>query len=107
MRRASKTHGKPDPEALAAFVEEAGLMYAEMGLPPMAGRIIGWLLVCDPAQQTQADLAKSLQASKGSISTMLGVLLRIGIVKRARKPGDRKEYVQLPPGGVVEQTTDS
>ncbi len=78
-----------------AFVEEAAIVYGELGLPPMAGRILGWLFVCEPMAQTQAELADVLRASKGSISTMVRVLLRIGFIRRVSLPGDRRERVQL------------
>ena len=34
-------------------------------MTPMAGRMWGWLLICEPPEQTAADLAEALQASRG------------------------------------------
>ena len=39
-----------------------------LGMTPMAGRMRGWLLICDPPEQTAAELADALQASRGAIS---------------------------------------
>lgn len=108
MRKPARTAARlPDPEAVGRFVEEAGLVFAALGIPPMAGRIVGWLLACAPPEQTQAQLAAVLQASKGSISTMVQVLLRVGMVRRVKKSGDRREYVEIPADAVAEMMSDS
>ena len=59
---------------MALVTEElAGRMariLAQEGLPPVAGRMWAWLLVCDPPEQTAAQLAEAVGASRGSISGM-------------------------------------
>lgn len=87
------------------FVEAAGLLYEQMGMPRMAGRILGWLLICDPAHQTQAELAQVLSASKGSISTMVRMLAGFGMIERTSRPGDRREYFHVTLDS-LEETTD-
>jgi len=83
---------------LERFVEELGvLLEAEAGTPRMVGRTLGWLLVCDPAEQSAAELAQALQASKGSISTATRVLLRMGIVERVRIRGERFDRFRAQP----------
>lgn len=79
------------------FVEEVGLMFEMVGLPRMSGRIFGWLLISDPAQQSHAELAEILQASKGSISTMTRLLIQIGLIERLSLPGERRDYFQIKP----------
>jgi DNA-binding transcriptional regulator GbsR (MarR family) len=81
----------------AHFIEEVGLMFEEVGLPRMAGRIFGWLLVSDPPQQSHTELAEVLQASKGSISTMTRLLIQINLIERLSLPGDRRDYFQIKP----------
>lgn len=72
------------------FVEELGMqLELDAGAPRMVGRALGWLLVCDPPEQSAADLAESLQASKGSISAATRVLLRMGLIERVRVRGER------------------
>ena len=41
-------------EGESRFVEEMGQMLASYGMTPMAGRMWGWLLVCEPPEQTAA-----------------------------------------------------
>ena len=74
------------------FIEEVGLLFELTGLPRMAGRILGWLLICDPPHQSTSSLAEVLQASKGSISTMTRLLIQAGMVERTGVPGERRDY---------------
>lgn len=70
------------------FIEEMGIFFEKTGFPRMAGRIWGWLLICDPPEQTAAQIAEALQASRGSISTMTRLLQMWG-VERIGVPGKR------------------
>lgn len=79
------------------FVEEMGLMFEDVNLPRMAGRIFGWLLLSDPPWQSSGELATQLQASKGSISTMTRLLIQIGLIERVSLSGDRRDYFQIKP----------
>lgn len=63
----------------------------------MAGRILGWLLICDPPQQSLDELVKTLGASKGSISTMTRLLMKLGLIERASVPGERRAYFRVAP----------
>jgi hypothetical protein len=67
-------------------------------MPRMTGRIIGWLLICDPAEQTAAELANALSASKGSISTNTRMLVHLGVLERLSLPGERSTYFRIAPG---------
>lgn len=77
------------------FVEQAGVVIEHLGLPRMAGRVLGWLLICDPPQQSPGDLAAALQASKASISTTIRLLVRVGLVERVVTPGKRRDYFRI------------
>lgn len=80
------------------FVEEVGVMLElEAGAPRMVGRVLGWLLVCEPPEQSAAELADSLQASRGSISTATRVLIRMGLLERVRVRGERFDRFQARP----------
>ncbi|MFC1904015.1 GbsR/MarR family transcriptional regulator [Chloroflexota bacterium] len=74
------------------FVEEVGILFEQTGMPRMAGRILGWLSVSDSPHQTTDQLTKALMASKGSISTMTRFLIRIGLIERISRPGQRRDY---------------
>ncbi len=80
------------------FVEDVGLFFEQMGYPRMAGRILGWLLICDPPQQSMEELAQVLQASKGSLSSMTRLLIQIGLIERVALTGQRRDYFRLKPG---------
>jgi hypothetical protein len=72
------------------FIEELGIqLERDAATPRMVGRTLGWLLVCDPPEQSAAELADNLQASKGSISTATRALLRMGMIQRVRLRGER------------------
>ena len=77
------------------FIEEAGIIFEQTGLPRMAGRIFGWLLISDPLYQSADQLAEALSASKGSISSMTRLLIQTGLVERFSLPGIRRDYFRL------------
>lgn len=79
------------------FVEEVGLMFETVGLPRMSGRLFGALLISSPPHQSNGGLAETLQASKGSISSMSRLLMQIGLIERVSFAGDRRDYFQIKP----------
>ena len=81
----------------SAFVEEMGQVLASYGMTPMAGRMWGWLLICDPPEQTAGDIADALHASRGAISGTARILSSAGFIRRSTRPGDRREYFSAPP----------
>jgi DNA-binding transcriptional regulator GbsR (MarR family) len=50
---------------------EAGVVLAGMGMPQAYGKLLGWLLICDPQAQSGAELVAALGLSKGSVSAGL------------------------------------
>lgn len=99
----TRKRGKPKvsdaqrEEELRQVVEAVGLWFEEAGVPRMAGRIAGWLLVCDPPEQTMQELAENLNASMGSISTMTRFLTQLGLVERTSQPGQRRVRYRIRP----------
>jgi hypothetical protein len=89
---------QPETLAARAWVEELAMALERDGLPRMAGRIFGWLLVCDPPAQTLEQLAAALQGSKASMSTMTRLLAGAGLVERVRPPGARRDHWRLRTG---------
>ena len=87
-------------ERQAAFVEEMGQYLASVGMTPMSGRMLAWMLICDPVEQTAADLADNLHASRGAISGAARSLETAGFIRRSRRRGDRREYFSIPPGAM-------
>jgi hypothetical protein len=78
------------------FADHVGRFYASrFGYPPMVGRVLGYLLVCDPLDQTIAELSDALLASRTAITGALNVLERIHAVQRSRRAGERSDRVRL------------
>jgi DNA-binding transcriptional regulator GbsR (MarR family) len=88
------------------YVEEVALGFERQGLFRMAGRVLGWLLICDPPEQTFNQLAEVLQASKGSISAAMKFLVPSGLVERISRPGERRDYYRCRPGAWAELARD-
>ena len=84
-------------KAQSEHVEYAGRWWESVsGGSRTAGRMLGWLMVCEPAHQSSAEMTDALQASAGSISTQSRMLEAIGVLERVTFPGDRQTYYQLP-----------
>jgi hypothetical protein len=79
------------------LVERIALVFESAGLAPIACRILGRLLLCEPAEQSSTELADWLGASKGSVSTQTQVLVRGGFIRRLRRPGSRAIWYALEP----------
>jgi DNA-binding transcriptional regulator GbsR (MarR family) len=80
------------------YIEMAGDMLEEHGLPHMAGRVLGALQICVPPEMTMAQIAEQLQASKGSISTATRLLLRLSFVEKVSVPGQRAHAYRIRAG---------
>jgi len=80
-----------------SFVEDVGLVFEQLSLPRMAGRILGWLMLSNPPHQSIEELAEALMASRGSISTMTRLLIQFGILERISLPGVRHDYFRIRP----------
>ena len=78
------------------FADHAGRFYARRyAYPPMVGRVLGYLLVCEPRDQTIAELSEALLASRSAITGALNVLERIAAVRRSRAAGERMDRVRI------------
>lgn len=73
------------------FVEEMGLAWEREGVPRIAGRIFGFLLLqADPCSLD--DIATALGVSRASVSTDARCLERLHLVERVSRPGDRRDF---------------
>jgi hypothetical protein len=78
------------------FADHMGRHYARRyAFPPMAGRVLGYLLVCDPPDQTITELSDALLASRSAITGALEVLERIHAIQRSRAAGERMDRVRV------------
>jgi DNA-binding transcriptional regulator GbsR (MarR family) len=87
-------------EALSGYAESWGLLFARWGLPRTAGRIWGWLYVCEPPEQSAQELVEALHVSKASVSTNTRLLESMGLVERVGLRGARASHYRLKPGGL-------
>jgi len=77
------------------FIEEFALYFEGTGFMRMTGRVLAWLLICDPPHQSMNQLVEMLQASKSSISTSTRHLIEARFVERVSLPGERRDYYRL------------
>lgn len=85
----------PNDEEIT-FADHVGRFYHHRyGFPPMVGRVLGYLLVCDPPEQSIGELSEALLASRTAISGALSVLERLDSIRRSRAAGERMDRVRL------------
>ncbi len=78
------------------YADHVGRFYARRyGFPPMVGRVLGYLSVCEPEAQTIAELSDALLASRSAIAGALTVLETLHSVQRSRAAGERMDRVRL------------
>ena len=79
---------RTDRPAMMEWIEDMAAHFeASEGMPLIAGRILAFLLICDPPERTAAELAQGLSASTGSISTNVRLLLRLGVISKTTRQG--------------------
>ncbi|HWD06413.1 MAG TPA: MarR family transcriptional regulator [Amycolatopsis sp.] len=78
------------PDEVAEWIERvAAFLTREYGLPPIAGRVLGRLMTCEPPEQTAAQLAEAVGASRASLTTNLRLLIGAGLVGKRAGRGER------------------
>lgn len=83
-------------DAELTFADHMGRFYARRyAFPPMMGRLVGYLAVCDPPEQSIGELADALLASRSAIAGAVKVLETTHAVRRSRAAGERMDRVQI------------
>lgn len=77
------------------LVEELGLYFDKQGFQPIAGRILGLLMVMDKERYTFDEITEELDISKSSASVALKNLELRGNIEYITLPGDRKRYFRI------------
>ena len=89
-------YGMPPRDEELTFADHLGRFYARRyGFPPMVGRVLGYLLVCAPPDQSIAELSDALLASRSAITGALDVLERLHSIRRSRAAGERMDRVRV------------
>lgn len=83
---------------LQGYLERWGMLFELLGATRMMGRVLGWLLVCDPPEQSAGDIAKAIGASAGSVSTTTRTLMQAGFIERIGIPGERSAHFRVRSG---------
>ena len=84
-------------DELEAWIEQVAGYLAAEGTPPVAGRALGWLMVCEPEEQTATQICAAIRASRASLSVSMKLLAGMGFVIIRTKPGSRTGYYRLAP----------
>lgn len=77
------------------MIEKIGCYFDQEGFQPIAGRIIGLLMVMDKEQFTFDEICEELYISKSSASNVLRNLEIRGAIEYTTIPGDRKKYYRI------------
>jgi hypothetical protein len=78
------------------FADHAGRFYARRyGMAPMVGRLLGYLAVCDPREQSITELADALLASRSAIAGAVNTLETLDMSMRSRAAGERMDRVRI------------
>ena len=83
-------------DAEITFADHTGRLYARRyGMAPMVGRLLGYLAICDPREQSIGELADALLASRSAIAGAVGTLETLGLIRRSRAAGERMDRIQI------------
>jgi len=81
-------------DASAQFIEHFAVLLEADGLPRVAGRMFGLLLVSEQSRSLD-ELARLLAVSKASVSVNARLLEQRGVVERVGKQADRRDYYRI------------
>ncbi len=90
---------------VAELTELVGVWFTTLGVPRSSGQIFGYLLACDPAEQSAGEIAAGTGMSRGSVSTGARMLVRLGAIEERHRVGDRKTYYRLRSGWWIQAAT--
>jgi hypothetical protein len=83
-------------DAEITFADHVGRFYARRyAFPPMVGRLLGYLAVCDPPEQSIGELSEALLASRSAITGAVKSLETMHSLTRSRTAGDRVDKVRI------------
>lgn len=89
-----------DRDKVLIFADHVGRFYAgRYGFPPVTGRVIGYLGVCEPMQQSINDISNTLLTSRSAINNAIKQLEQQRLINRTRPAGTRADLVSFNPQG--------
>ena len=75
----------------AEFVDRMGGALTQAGLPRLPSLVFSALLVDEDGKMTSAELSSALEVSPASISGAIRYLVQVGMVRRERERGSRRD----------------
>jgi DNA-binding Lrp family transcriptional regulator len=83
-------------DAELTFADHAGRFFVRRyGMAPVVGRLLGYLMICDPREQSIAELAEALLASRSAIAGAVKTLDTLGLIRRSRAAGERMDRISI------------
>jgi len=87
-----------EKDKILIYADHMGQYNAQRhGLPPVMGRVVGYLSVCEPMEQSINDIADALLTSRSAVNNALKMLETQKLIKRTRPAGTRADLISLNP----------
>ncbi|WP_433366638.1 GbsR/MarR family transcriptional regulator [Streptosporangium sp. CA-115845] len=81
-----------------AYADRVGRFYArEYGFPPIAGRVLGYVMTCSRERSTIGQLSEDLKASRTAVTNAVRLLEDHHALMRSRPAGEQADYVTIDP----------
>lgn len=77
------------------FAEDMGDLELVHGTPRTVLRVLGWMVVCEPQEQSAGDIQRELKLSAGSVSAAARLLVSVGLLERVTRRSDRRIHYRL------------
>lgn len=87
------------------ITELVGTWFSSLGVPRSTGQIFGYLLACDPAEQSAGEIARDTGMSRASVSSGARMLVQLNAIEERHRVGDRKVYYRLRAGWWIQAAT--
>lgn len=85
-------------DKILVFADHMGRYNAQRhGFPPVMGRVVAYLSVCEPIEQSINDIADALLTSRSAVNNALKILETQNLINRTRPAGTRADLVSLNP----------
>jgi DNA-binding transcriptional regulator GbsR (MarR family) len=94
-----------DQRGVSEIAELVGVWFSSLGVPRSTGQIFGYLMACDPAEQSALGIATGTSMSRASVSAGARMLVQLGAIEERHRVGDRKTYYRVRPGWWVQAAT--
>ncbi|OZM73313.1 MarR family transcriptional regulator [Amycolatopsis antarctica] len=84
-----------DSGAVARFVEDFALVLTTAGMQRMPARVLTALLADQQGSLTASEIAENLRISPAAVSGAVRYLTQVGLVRRGRAPGERRDHYYI------------